>query len=98
MLWLIFCGLFLLMSFNIFRMLRQRGKWAWILFLSLIASAAAYVGLVVLPLASSGFLANHRAWLVLILIAGTLIYLGGLFYFVRKIGAKLKPDGTLPPR
>jgi hypothetical protein len=93
MLWLIFCGLYLLMLFNIFRMLRQRGKWAWILFLGLIASALAYVGLVVLPLASSASLQRHRVWLVLILIGASIAYLGGLFYFVRRVAVKLKgPD------
>jgi len=92
-LWLIFCGLFLLMLFNIFGMLRQRGKWAWILFLGLLASAAAYVGLVVLPLASSEAMGRHRGYLVVSLIGCTLVYLAGLFFFVRKMAEKLKGDG-----
>jgi len=89
MFWLIYCGLFLLMMLSIFRMLRQRGKWAWILFLGLVASAGAYAGLFVLPLASSPSMERHRGWLMFMLIGGTVVYLVALYYFVRKVGAKL---------
>ncbi len=90
MLWLLYCALFLLVLFNVFRMLMRRGKWAWILFLGLIASAGAYVALVVVTLASSASLQSHRVWQMLILIGATLVYLGALFYFVRMMASKLK--------
>jgi hypothetical protein len=89
MFWLIYCAFFVLMLFSIFRMLLQRGTWAWILFLGLIASAGAYVGLFVLPLASSASMGQHRGWLAFTLIGGTVIYLAGLYYVVRKVAPKL---------
>jgi FtsH-binding integral membrane protein len=96
MLWLIFCAFFLVMLFSIFRMLNQRGKWAWVLFLGLIASVGVYVALIVLSLASSGALHRHRGWLAALLVGGTLLYAGALIYFVRRMVAKMK-IGQPPP-
>lgn len=84
------------MLFNIFRMLNRFGRWAWGLFLGLLASAAAYVGLFVLPVASSAVLDKHRVWLGLILIGGTLLYAGLGFYFIRRFVAKMKTDDRPP--
>jgi hypothetical protein len=97
MLWLIYCALFLLMLFNIFRMLRQRGRPAWMLFLGLIASVAAYVGLFVLPVASSALLDRHRLLLGLILVGGTLLYAGVTIFFIRRMAAKMKTNTSPPP-
>jgi hypothetical protein len=97
MLWLIYCGFFLLMLFNIFRMLNQRGRPAWLLFFGLIASVAAYVGLFVLPVASSTVLDRHRVLLTLILVGGTLLYAGVTIYFIRRMAAKMKTDAGPPP-
>jgi anaerobic C4-dicarboxylate transporter len=90
MFWLLFCGFFLLMLFSILRMLNQRGKWAWCLFLGLIASAGLYVGLFVVPVASAAALENRRVLLALILVSGTLIYAGGMIYFIRRMSVKLR--------
>ena len=97
MLWLIYCGLFVLMLFNIIQMLRRRGQNAWLLFLGLIAWAGAYVGLFVLPVASSTALDKHRVLLGLILGGGTLMYAGVTIYFIRRMTAKMKTDTTPPP-
>src|SRR5580698_8332388 len=97
MLWLIYCALFLLMLFNIFRMLRQRGRPAWMLFLGLIASVAAYVGLFVLPVASSTLLDRHRLLLGLILVGGTLLYAGVTIFFIHRMAAKMKANTSPPP-
>jgi hypothetical protein len=97
MLWLIYCALFLLMLFNIVRMLRQRGKWAWALFLGLIASAGVYVGVFVVPVASATALQDHRVLLGLILVGGTLLYAGGMIYFIRRMAAKMRADPNSPP-
>jgi len=96
MLWLIYCALFVLLLFNIMRMLKQRGKWAWGLFLGLIASAGAYVGLFVLPVASAAALQDHRVLLGLILVGGTLLYAAAMIYFVRKMGLKMKSSDAPP--
>jgi len=90
MFWLIYCGFFLLMLFNILKMLNRRGKWAWFVFLGLIAWSAAWVGLLVVPLASSTALQNHRNLSVAILVGGLLSYLGSTFYVIRRIAAKMK--------
>jgi uncharacterized membrane-anchored protein len=97
MFWLIYCGFFVLMVFSIFRMLRQRGQNAWLLFLGLIAWAAAYVGLFVLPVASSTVLDKHRVLLGLILVGGTLLYAGVTIYFIRRMAVKMKTDISPPP-
>jgi hypothetical protein len=97
MLWLIYCGFFVLMLFYIFLMLRRRGRPAWWLFLGLIAWAAAYVGLLVLPVASSTVLDKHRVLLGLILVGGTLLYAGVTVYFIRRMAAKMKTGAGPPP-
>jgi hypothetical protein len=97
MLWLIYCGFFVLMLFNIFRMLRQRGKWGWWLFLGLIASAAAYVGLFVLPVASASALQGSPVLLGVILIAGTLLYAAAMIVFVCKLATKMKAGDPPAP-
>jgi hypothetical protein len=95
MFWLIYCAFFVLMLLSIFRMLRQRGKWAWALFLGLIASALAYVLLFLLPVASSPALQEKPPLLAAIVIAGTAIYIGALFVCIRCLAAKLNPQ--IPP-
>ena len=97
MLWLIYCGLFLFMLLTIFRMLNRLGRRAWTLFLGLLASVAAYVGLFVLPVASSTVLDKHRALMGVILIAGTAVYAGLVFYLARRMATKMK-IGAGPPR
>jgi hypothetical protein len=97
MLWLVYIAFFLLMLFNIFRMLRQRGKWAWILFLGLIASAGVYVGLFVLPVASAPGLQDHKFLLGMILVVGTLVYAAAMIFFARKMALKLKSGQARPP-
>lgn len=96
MFWLIYCACFVLMLFSIIRMLRQGGKWAWWVFLGLIASAGAYVGLFVLPVASATALQDHRVLLGLILVGGTLLYAAAMIYFVRKMGLKMKSSDAPP--
>jgi hypothetical protein len=97
MIWLIYCAFFLLMLFNIVRMLRQRGKWAWVLFLGLITSVVAYVVLFIVPVASATALQSNRVLLGLILVGGTLFYAGGMIYFIRRMAAKMKADPNSPP-
>jgi hypothetical protein len=84
------------MLVSIFRMLNQRGKWAWAIFLGLIASALAYVLLFVLPVASSAALQDKPALLAAILIAGTALYFGALLFWIRRMAAKLKTP--VPPQ
>lgn len=81
MFWIIYCAFFGLMLLSIFRMLNQRGKWAWALFLGLIASALAYVLVFVLPVASAPALQEKPTLRATIVIAGTAIYIGALFVF-----------------
>ena len=95
MLWLLYCAFFVLMLVSIFRLLNQRGKWTWALFLGLIASALAYVLLFVLPVASSPLLQEKPLWLAGILIAGTAFYIGALWVCSRRVAAKLTPQ--IPP-
>jgi drug/metabolite transporter (DMT)-like permease len=90
MFWLLYCGLFVLMLVGIIRMLNQRGKWAWTLFLGLLGSVVAYVLLFILPIASSEALHNNPALQISIVIGGTAIYITALFYGIRRIGKKLK--------
>jgi hypothetical protein len=92
MLWLIYCGLFVFMLLNIVRMLNRRGRPAWLLFLGLLASVAAYVGLFVLPVASSTVLDKHRVLLGAILVGGTLLYAGAILHFIRRMAARMKTD------
>jgi len=96
MFWLIYCGFFMLMLFSIFRMLNRRGKWAWFVFLGVIAWSAAWVGLFVVPLASATALQDHRNMLVVILLGGLLLYMATTLYFIRRIAAKMKA-GIPPP-
>lgn len=91
MFWIIYCAFFGLMLLSIFRMLNQRGKWAWALFLGLIASALAYVLVFVLPVASAPALQEKPTLRATIVIAGTAIYIGALFVFIRRLAAKMKP-------
>ena len=95
MFWLIYCAFFLLMLISIFRMLMRQGKWAWGLFLGLVASVAAYVGLFVLPVAQAASLQNRRTLLIVILLAGTLLYIAAMFYCIRRVAAKMKSQN--PP-
>jgi hypothetical protein len=95
MLWLIYCALFVFMLFNVVRMLNRRGRPAWLLFLGLLASVAAYVGLFVLPVASSTVLDTHRVLLGAILVGGTLLYAGATLYFIRRMTARMKTEN--PP-
>jgi hypothetical protein len=95
MFWLIYGAFFVLMLLSIFRMLNQRGKWAWALFLGLIGSALAYVLLFVLPVAFSPALQEKPTLLAAIMIAGTAIYIGALVFCIRRVAAKLKPQ--IPP-
>lgn len=96
MLWLIYCAFFVLMLVSIFRMLMRQGKWAWGIFLGLLASVAGYVALFVLPVASAPALQNRRVLLTMILIGGTLLYIGGMFYCLRRIGGKMKSQNPPP--
>jgi hypothetical protein len=77
-------------------MLNRRGKWAWSLFLGLIAWSAAWVGLFLVPVASAPALQDHRNLLVVILLGGLLLYMATTLYFIRRIGAKMKA-GNPPP-
>jgi hypothetical protein len=90
MFWLIYCGLFVLMLVGIIRMLNQRGKWAWALFLGLLASVVVYVLLFILPVASSSALHKNPPLQISIVIGGTALYAGALFYGIRRIGKKIK--------
>jgi predicted membrane protein len=96
MVWLIYCAFFVLMLISIFRMLMRQGKWAWGLFLGLIASVAGYVGLFVLPVAQATALQDRRVLLTVILLGGTLLYIGLMFYCIRRVAAKIKSRN--PPR
>ena len=96
MFWLIYCAFFLLMLFDIVQMLRRRGRPAWLLFLGLIAGVGAYVGLFLLPVASSPALDQHRVVLGLILVGGTLLYAGAMIYFLRRMAKKMQSAG--PPQ
>jgi hypothetical protein len=89
-LWLVYCAFFVLMLISIFRLLMRQGKWAWGLFLGLIGSAAAYVGLFVLPVAEATALQARPVLMTVILLGGTLIYLAGMFYCIRRVAAKIK--------
>ena len=95
MLWLVYCAFFVLMLISIFQMLKRLGKWAWILFFGLLASVAAYVGLFVVPVASATALQDRRVLLIAILLGGTLIYIGLMFYCIRRVAAKIKSQS--PP-
>jgi hypothetical protein len=92
---LVFFVFLLVMAFKAYRAARQRGQWSWTLFLGLIASVPAYVGLFLLPVASSTALQTHRVWLALILVGGTFLYAGAAIYFIRRIAAKMK-TGSQP--
>ncbi len=95
MLWLVYCGFFVLTLISIFRALMKQGKWAWGLFLGLIASGAAYAGLFVVPVASAAALQHQPVLLAAILIGGTLLYIGLMLYGIRRVAAKMKPrDGS----
>ena len=96
MLWLIYCVLFVFMLVGIVRMLNQRGKWAWRLFLGLLGSVLAYVLLFILPVASSVALQNKPTLLAAIIVGGTAGYIGLLIYSIRRVAAKLKAQ-TPPP-
>jgi hypothetical protein len=95
MFWLIYGAFFALMLLSIVRMLNQRGKWAWGLFLGLLGSVAVYVRLFVLPVASSAALQNRPALLATIVIAGTGLYIGALCFAIRRIAPKLKAPGAI---
>jgi hypothetical protein len=90
MLWLIYCAFFVVMLISILRMLRQLGKWAWILFFGLLASVAAFVGLFLLPVASTTALHGRPVLLTAILLGGTVAYIGLMFYYIRRVAAKMK--------
>jgi hypothetical protein len=96
MLWLIYCAFFVLMLISILRSLRHQGKWAWGLFLGLIASVAAYVGLFVLPVASAPALQDRHVLLAAILIGGSLLYFGLMIYCIRRVAARLKSQNPPP--
>ena len=96
MLWLIYCAFFVVMLISILRMLRQLGKWAWILFFGLLASVAAFVALFLLPVASTTALQARPVLLTAILLGGTGLYIGLMFYCIRRVAAKMKSQNPPP--